>query len=692
MPLGRSGVLRPLAVAALCLITSPASVRAEGPQRRIMTSRRVATPPRIDGVLSEAVWESATISRITAQRFPKSGKPATFETEIRVLHDDRALYIAAHLRDREPRKIAARVTRRDREVESDWFRIEIDSRRDGRNGLFFAINPAGVKIDGRLYDENKQSADWDGVWDAATKVTTTGWKVEIALPLRLLRFQPGEAVSFGVNFSRRISRLAEEDEWQVIPPSSSQRVSRFGLLRGLDLKRRPLSYELTPFVAGRLDVSSGRVEDDPLRILNAGLDGKLGLGSNVMLTFTANPDFGQVESDQIILNLSTIETYHPEKRPFFLEDRSLFDLPRFGDGPRADLLYSRRIGRAPRSPDLDDDEELVREARPPRIWGAVKLAGRTRGRLSVGLLQAVTSEEDGLVRLGTDAEKSRLAEPLTSFSVLRVKQGFAGGSYVGLTATATGARESGAAFTGGLDLGLDLLDGRYNITLESQLSYLTESRFAWHDDFTRARLEDDGPLGYSGRLILWKKGGDHLVGAVGGLYRSASLALNDVGYLDRPDLVMGFAWFQFRHLKPFGPVNRLYLNTNAWVYRNTDLTNLSDGWNINGQVTFRNNWSSGFWVRFNPGRCDDRETRSAGEVLLCSDRYTSAEGVWMETDSRRVVQVGLQARHSTTERGHEIRAALPVTITPIPRLQLEVNPSYQRISGDVRWIETSTLR
>jgi len=658
-----------------------------------MTSRRVVTPPSIDGALTDAAWKRAAASRITTQRFPDAGKPATYETVIRVLHDDKALYIAAHLRDRAPRKIAARVARRDREVESDWFRIEIDSRRDGRGGHFFAVNPAGVKLDGRLYDENKRNSDWDGVWEAATRVTAGGWNVEIAIPLRLLRFQPSEAVSFGVNFTRRISRLAEEDEWQPIPPESNQRVSRFGLLQGLDLKRQPLSYELTPFVSGRLDIRSGRLEDDPARVLNAGLDGKLGLGGNVMLTFTANPDFGQVESDQLVLNLSTIETYLSEKRSFFLEDRSLFEVPAFGDGgPRGELLYTRRIGRAPRSPALADGEALVQPARPPRIWGAVKLAGRTSGRLSVGLLQALTSQEEAQVQLGTGAQESRLAEPLTSFSVLRVRQGFAGGSTVGLMATATAAHEGGAALTGGLDLGLDLLDGRYNVSLQTQLSYLTESRFAWHDSFTRAGLEQDGPFGYSGRLTLWKKGGEHLVGAVGALYRSPSLALNDVGYLDRPDLLMGFVWVQLRHLRPFGPVNRLYLNTNAWVYRNTELTNLGDGWNINGKVVFKNNWSSGFWARFNPDQCDDRETRSAGEVLLCSGRYSFAEGVWLRTDSRRAVQVGLQARHSTTERGHSLRAALPVTIAPLPRLQVEVSPSYQRTSGDVRWIKTDSGR
>jgi hypothetical protein len=509
------------------------------------------------------------------------------------------------------------------------------------------------------------------------------------IPLRLLRFSSSEDVIFGINFSRRISRLNESAQWQYIPPESGQRVSRFGLLNHLDLPSRPVSGEVAPYLAARQDYQSDSASTSDIRPFDVGVDGKLNLGSNFMLTMTANPDFGQVEVDQMVFNLSTIETYFPEKRSFFLEDRSLFQTPKFGDGDsRAELFYTRRIGRAPRSPDLDDDEEQIRDPLLPRIYGAAKLAGRTDGRLSVGVLQAVTSEESALVRGPDGTEYRSVAEPLSSYSILRLKQDFLKNSSVGVMGTALATADHGTAVTGGGDLQLELFEGKYNLTLLTQFSHLSEERFAWQDNFTSTALEREGATGFGGELTFWKKSGDNFVGAVGTSYRSPSLALNDIGYLDRPDIFSTFVWAQFRHLKPIGPIARIFVNANAWLFRNTDLVNLSDGGNLNGTVVFKNNWVTGFWAGYNTPACDDRETRTGGDVVFCSSGHRGGIGGWFFTDQKSMISVGIDTFAFKIEHGWAWQLSLPVTLNLTSRLQLDLIPTYQRKTGSLRWIDT----
>lgn len=657
---------------------------------RAISATRTKLPPRIDGLLDDPAWQAAVPSRGFTQTFPDPGKPASFETEVRLLYDGQALYVGARCHDPDPGKIIARVTRRDRWIESDWFEVHIDSRNDKRNGYFFSVNAAGVEMDGVWFDESEQDTDWDGVWSARTRLTGDGWNVEMRIPLHLLRFTAGHDVSFGIEFQRRVARLNEWDQWQYIPPESSRWVSRFGKLTNLDLASSPFYFEVAPYAAVKATIEGGAFASAGEAPLDAGVDGKVGLGSDFMLTMTANPDFGQVEVDQVVLNLSTIETYFPEKRPFFLEDKTLFQMPQFGDGSLAELFYTRRIGRAPRSVELADDEESLREPRMTRIYGATKLAGNV-GRLSVGLLQAVTSREDAHIRLADGSEADRLAEPLTSFSIMRLKQGFWDHSAVGLMATAMATPNEGTAVTGGSDLQMELLDNNYQFTLKTLFSYISDRRVPWHDDFTRAAIERDGNFGYGGDLVFRKVSGESLVGAVGGTWRSPTLALNDMGYQDRQDLFMAFAWLQYRHFKPLGPLARIQINANGWLYRNTGFLNLGDGFNLNGMVTFKNNWFIGADAGFHPRRCDDRETRSAGKVTLCSDTFRFDTGLWAGSDQRKLLAASMEISFDSTENGYNFELNLNLGINPGTRLQFELIPGFERRTGDLRWVDTQAV-
>lgn len=656
---------------------------------RSHTGLRVSHAPQVDGDLSDEVWRQAKPVQDLVQRFPNPGSMPTFETQIWIVYDQQALYIAAHCSDPQPDQIIARVTRRDRWVESDWFKVELDSRRDLRSGYFFVVNAAGVQVDGVLYDENQENTDWDGVWEAQSRVVEDGWDVEMKIPLHLLRYSTGQQIEFGANFSRHISRLNELNQWQYIAPESNLRVSRFGVLSDLDLKERNSHIELSPYVVYRLDVDSGQFNNQGFDNLDAGLDGKVGLGSNFMLTMTANPDFGQVELDQVVLNLSTIETYFPEKRPFFLSDKFMFMMPAFGDGPKAELFYSRRIGQLRSQPTLEDDQEVVTPARAPRIYGAAKVAGVTDRRLSIGLMQAVTSQEQALIENADGSRIRKQAEQLTSYSVMRLNQAFGNNSEVGMMATATVAPDAGTALTGGTNLQWELFDGRYNLTVLTHFSYLTQERFELQDDFTKSALQNEGAFGYGGNAIFRKKGGEHLVGAIGGSWRSPSLALNDVGYLDRANTASAFVWLQFRHLRPLGPIASIHVNTNAWLFRNTSGLKLNDGVNINGDVTFLNNLSLGGIVGLDTASCDDRETRTQGRIVVCHDKAKVWSGLWASTDKSKMLSASLQFNWSQNYQGHAYRTSIPIQFNPAAHLQFELVPGYYFTKGKIRFLDTT---
>lgn len=651
--------------------------------QRTTTAGRAARPPAIDGDLSDAVWSSAPIAGDFVQSYPRTGTAPSYPTAFRVLFDAEALYFAIECSDAEPDQIIARVTRRDRWVESDSVRVNLDSKLDRRSAFFFSVNAAGVKVDGTIEDDANESTDWDGIWDAAVRTSARGWQAELRIPLRNLRFAASNDVSMGLAVTRRISRLDENDAWQFIPPTIGGWVSRFGLLRGLVLPRQPLRLDATPYAAARLAAGPAGLTGDPLRLFDVGVDAKAGLGSDFVLTTTVNPDFGQVETDQVVLNLTTTEWYYSEKRPFFLEDSGLFQ-----SSIVSDLFYTRRIGRSARSAELRAGEETVREPGAVRILGAAKLAGRTDGKLSVGALQAVTGPESALLRDGAGRQYSRLAEPAASYSVLRLKQEVLGDSEVGATATAMATLDQGSAITGDVDGRLNLLDQDYALTASAVFSYLTPERHAWHDDFTRRGLEQHGPLGHGGSVAFEKSGGKHWRGGTSLSYRSPNLALNDLGFLSRPDAISSHAWLQLLRTEPLGPFNRLYLTGNVSSNYNTAGLDRGRSFWLSASTNLPANSGVGLTAGYDSGWCDDRETRTAGAVSLCHRKHQPWIDVWLYTDDSKLISISPDVMAYPTDRGAAVAMYLTLTANLTPALQIQLLPSRRWSDGNVAWLTT----
>jgi hypothetical protein len=338
--------------------------------------------PRIDGAVDDAAWAAAPVFDAFVQSFPNEGAAPSERTELRVLYDHRHLYVAVRAYDTHPDAIVRTLGRRDNPPASDLVTVVLDSTLDRRTGYAFTINAAGVIRDG-IYTNDKQfSTDWDGVWDAAAVVGRDGWSAELAIPLSLLRFSAGGERVWGFHVRRELPRTHELIDTAVIPSSGGQFVSRFIDLRGLDSLEPHRKLEIVPYAAARAARAPryGEPERPSPRLwipsADVGLDLRSGLSSDLALTATVNPDFGQVEADRVVLNLSNTELFFPEKRPFFTQGMDLFVPVGADDTGRAPqmLFYSRRIGLL------------------TPILGAAKVVGSVGGNTEIGVLDAVVTD------------------------------------------------------------------------------------------------------------------------------------------------------------------------------------------------------------------------------------------------------------------------------------------------------------
>lgn len=448
--------------AALSLLLVPVSISAQGSSvlstvdiARRMKAHRVETPINIDGKLDETIWSSVPAEGGFVTQWPRDRQPASQKTEARVLYDRDAIYVGVRLYDTRPDSIAAQLARRDATgIYSDWLHVMVDSYHDRRTGFRFSVNPKGVQKDVRHFDDRSEDVNWDAVWQVATTIDSLGWVAEYRIPLSQLRY--GEAGAngeylWGIQFARDIARYQERNNWSPIAQTANGFVSRFGDIEGLKDLSAPRRLEAVPYVSGRLTRAPG-IEANPFYKRNAttpniGGDVRLGVGSGLTLTATVNPDFGQVELDPAIVNLSAFEQSFPERRPFFVEGAEIFNFGRLNANNAyggLQLLYSRRLGRSPQrgafSPDSFGRRPTFADSpTETSILGAVKLSGKTAGGWSIGILDGVTNKEEARLLQnitpagnGTpfDIRRSTPVEPMTNYFVGRTRRDFRQGRTV----------------------------------------------------------------------------------------------------------------------------------------------------------------------------------------------------------------------------------------------------------------------
>jgi len=362
----------------------------------------------LDGMLDEPSWASAPIATHFIQNDPREGDPATFDTEVRVVYDDDAMYFGVFARDEEPGRLTVSDLKKDFNTNnSDGFRLVLDTFHDSRNGYTFATNPAGAKYDAQMVNEGRErNADWDGIWEVATRTTETGWYAEIRIPFRTLKFENSDTQTWGINFERKLRRANEDSYWSPLPRIYDlDRVSMAGTIEGIRGVRPGMNLRFKPYAATTSTTLQGRRTANQL---DAGLDVKYGVTSGLVWDFTLNTDFSQVEVDEQQINLTRFSLFFPEKRDFFLENSGIFQ---FGSEVQGGanrqnemrLFFSRKIG-------LSDDGE------PLPILGGTRLTGR-QGVYSLGVIN-IQQRETGTVGA-------------TNFTTLRLRRDILANSDIG---------------------------------------------------------------------------------------------------------------------------------------------------------------------------------------------------------------------------------------------------------------------
>ncbi len=666
----------------------------------------------IDGRLDDAAWQTAEAQGRFVQREPHAGRPPSFDTEFRVLYDDHALYVGVRAHDPQPALIRGLLTRRDVESSSDWVALKIDSYHDRRTAFGFAVNPAGVQLDVLHFNDVEFDMGWDAVWESAAQVDERGWMAEIKIPYNQLRFSGAREHVWGLQLIRRVQRTQEVAVWAPWPKEASQEVSLYGTLVGIQDIGPPRRIELLPYLL--IGSQLYRTETgDPLNaspdvLAGAGVDARIGLGSNVTLAATINPDFGQVEADPSQVNLGASEIFFAEKRPFFLEGTDIF---RFslgqgdGDGSVETLFYTRRIG-APPHEELDGD--FIDEPDVTTIYSAAKLSGKTAGGWSFGLLDAVTGQETARVTTA-DVTTEPVVEPFTNYAVGRVKKDFRDGrTTVGGAMTAVNRSLEGVrldwlhdqAYTGGLEVwhkfwndnwGADLrLAGSWVHGAPEAIDETQRSSVHWYQRPDADHLDyDPTRTSLAGTSLLWsfgKNGGGHWRFATGGDGRTPGFEANDIGFQRAADYYVNWWWAQYRDDEPGGLLKQWILNWNAWRVWDTAPQHYSTGGNMNGSLTFLNFWGvgGGGGVNYN---VQDRDALRGGPLLRRDPQPVGWFNAW--SDTRKAVSGNLNGFGGFTPASGQWNWSLAgfVGVQARSNLELSIGPLVAAQVTDDQYVD-----
>ncbi len=707
---------------ALVIVAVLFSTRAPGQEspaarKQARAVRIEGRAPTVDGKLDDEAWTAAPVLTGLVQKLPAEGAPASEATEVRFAYDDDALYVGARMFSRDPAAIQAPVSRRDNGEQAERLLVSLDTYLDRRTAYTFGVTASGVRLDGfHATDSGEGDASFEPVWVARTRRDSLGWTAEMRIPFSQLRFNRAEVQTWGVNVSRRIPSINEDQYWAMVPARETGWASRFGDLAGIAGIRETRRVELTPYVASGADFTSNPGEGNPFddgseATVRVGGDLKMGLGPNLTLGATINPDFGQVELDPAEVNLSAFETFFGERRPFFTEGSQLLSA--------GNHFYSRRIGAPPRSAAVFGlADRLVGEYTyldvPPTstILGAARLTGRLPSATSIGVLAAVTDQER-VSTFNRDAGEfdGFVAAPRTVTGVARVQQELGrSGSTAGFVVTGVhrdveageplAAYMNRQAFSGGVDWNLRFRSGEYVLRGDVGFSHVQGDslailrvqrapvRYFQRPDATHVEL-DPSRTSLSGvrtSLGLSRNSGTHWLWSVDADARTPGFELNDAGAMGHTDRVGVNADLTYRETRPRGAFRSYSVtvgNENGWDLAGTR------AWGAvttNATATLKNFWRGTFtgWVDL-PAQST---TATRGGPLMGTDHaWMTIFGLGNPASAK--TRLRMQVERGGSEQGQDwLRLFTGVSIRPAPQWQLSLEPNYQRWTDPRQYVGT----
>lgn len=510
--------------------------------QKVLSAYRPDDALKIDGVLDEPAWLRADIATDFIQNDPRPGELPSQRTEVRVLYDDDAIYIGAMMYDSAPDSILNQLTDRDELGNADFFDVYISCFRDGINAFRFTVTPSGVQYDAQITAFG-EDLFWNGVWQCNTSVNDAGWVAEFKIPYSALRFPEESEQLWDVNFARSIRRLRELSYWNEVDPEIPGIVNQSGLLRNIKNISPPVRLFFYPYAVAYGEVNtnnSGNII--PGGQLTGGMDVKYGINDAFTLDMALIPDFGQVRSDNVVLNLSPFEVFFEEQRQFFTEGVELFN--------KGGLFYSRRVGGTPinRSrafSELNDGDRIVNNPFESQLLNATKISGRNRDGLGFGFFNAITAPTYATIADSEGNQRDVQTAPLSNYNILVADQNLGKNSYVTLV-NSNVMRDGGTYDANVIGAEFDLRDDDNAVSLTGGGAY--SHKFA--EDLT------EGHNGYRYNIGLnkingkWNYGIDHSV-------MTRDYDHNDLGFLRNANYVSTEANLTYRVFKPFWVFNRV---------------------------------------------------------------------------------------------------------------------------------------
>jgi hypothetical protein len=666
----------------------------DAPQLRAV---RTANPIVLDGRLDEEAWAQAVPATGFTQTDPDEGEPATQRTEVRILYDDAFLYVGARMWDTE--EVRTRLGRRDAMLaNSDQFSVMLDSYHDHLTSFTFSVNPSGVRRDMAGFDTG-----WDPVWEVATSIDEEGWTAEMRIPFSQLRFGRESVQVWGIQFARTIARTPEWSVFAFTPRSERGGVARYGHLVGLEGIRPGRRLEVIPYFTTRAEYREV-TPDNPFRtgsdfFHQVGVDLKYRLTSNLTLDAAINPDFGQVEVDPAVINLTAFETFFQERRPFFVEGAEIFGFGTAGDFicfGCTQLFYSRRIGRAPSV--FVPGAAFVDVPDASRILGAGKLTGKFAGGWSMGVLNAVTARESARYQDATGEFGSYPAEPLSNYFAGRVRRDLRGGrSTVGGMVTAVNRdldtllfvnRFRSAAYAGGVDMRHEIAERRWTLTgflsgsrIEGSRGVISaaqrsSARYFQRPDATHLHFDSlaTSMQGYDAQLSLQRMAGEHWRGGATLMATSPGYEINDLGFLTGADRLGGNANVFYMQNRPGRTFRHWSAGSSTSARWNFGGDRVSSNVSANVSGNLLSLWGGGIFASHSLPSYSDRLTWG-GPLARTPASSSLNANLW--SDSRKPVSGNLFGFvNRNTAGGRNASLGTSLSLRPAPFWNVSLSPSY----------------
>ena len=693
------------------------AVEGQGPHGAVaaVQAARVPEAPRVDGHLDDEAWRTATPATEFLQRDPDEGKPATERTELRIVYDDAAVYVGVKLHDREPQRIVRRLSRRDDVPDADRFTIYFDPQHDHVTGAMFTVSAAGSQADAIIFNDSWEDGSWDAVWDAAVSIDQDGWTVEMRIPFSQLRFPSGGRDAWGINASRFIQRRNESDWLQLVPKAESGLASRMAHMTGVESVRAPRQLEIAPYAVTRAEFIAPDAPDNPFndgsRLFGGtGVDLKYGLTSTFTLNAAVNPDFGQVEVDPAVVNLTAFETFFSEKRPFFIEGSQIFsNFGRSGansfwgfNNAEPIIFYSRRVGRPPQG---DAAGVFVERPSSTTILGAAKVTGKNSSGWNFGLLNAVTAREYASLD-GVDRSRAEV-EPLTNYFVGRAQREIKRAAF-GVLSTWVQRDLRDPSLSDVLPASAVVLGGDGHLFLDSKRDWVitgslsgsriagstaaitraqeASQRYFQRPDAPRLDPEATSMSGWSGRLNLNRNSGLWIVNAaLWGV--SPGFDSSDAGFTFQSGIHGAHTVLMWRKPTP----DRFTRNRSAWISKfwtwDSNRVRHADGVMVSVGGQFLNYWSAGAQALYTRRVLNGWDTR--GGPLMTSPAGGFA-GANVQSDDRKRIVIGLNGNYSWTEFGAwDMNVSTSIELKPSSSFRISVEPQITRGHSLAQYVQTT---